>query len=281
MNNRYPIYIISKGRGDRTLTHNALLRMNIEHYIVIEHSDYNNYKHLKATLLVLPQSYIDEYDTCDDVTDMPKGSGPARNFCIDHSMANGHKRHWLMDDNIEDFNRLNRNEKYVVRTDAIFCAAEDFVDRYSNLPLAGFNYYSFCKISDELPPFQLNTKVYSCMLIENGAGYYWRARFNEDVDLSLRILKNGDCTVLFNAFLCGKVTTKRMKGGNTDTIYVNGTLEKSEMIAKLHPDVAKVVWKFNRWHHHVDYRGFTTELKFVNGPSPDIVDNYGMVLTKR
>lgn len=279
MYNRYPVYIISKGRHDRALTHRALRKMKVDHFIVVEESDRKNYEPLDATILVLPQEYIDAYDTCDDI-DMPKGSGPARNFCIDHSHAAGFRRHWLMDDNIEDFNRLNKNLKPVVRTSKIFQAAEDFVERYSNVPLAGLNYYSFCKVTDAIPPYQLNTKIYSCMLFDNTSGFRWRARFNEDVDLSIRILKNGQCTILFNAFLCGKVTTQRMSGGNTDTIYVDGTLEKSKMLQRLHPDVAKVVWKFNRWHHQVDYSGFTTELKLINDLMPDVVDNFGMRLIK-
>ena len=52
--------------------------------------------------------------------------------------------------------------------------------------------------------------------------YGWRGRYNEDTDLSLRALKDGWCTVLFNAFLIGKVTTMRMKGGNTDNVYTDG-----------------------------------------------------------
>ena len=32
-----------------------------------------------------------------------------------------------------------------------------------------------------------------------------------------------------------------------------GTKNKSQMLADMHPDVARVVWKWNRWHHHVDY----------------------------
>jgi hypothetical protein len=28
------------------------------------------------------------------------------------------------------------------------------------------------------------------------------------------------------------------------------------MLADTYPDVASVVWKFNRWHHHVDYSSF-------------------------
>jgi hypothetical protein len=87
--------------------------------------------------------------------------------------------------------------------------------------------------------------------------YRWRGRYNEDTDLSLRVLKAGYCTIQFNAFLCGKVTTQRMKGGNTKEFYAQeGTLNKSKMLEDMHPDVAKVVWRFNRWHHHVDYSPF-------------------------
>jgi hypothetical protein len=28
------------------------------------------------------------------------------------------------------------------------------------------------------------------------------------------------------------------------------------MLVKMHPDVTKLVWKFNRYHHYVDYRPF-------------------------
>lgn len=281
--NRYPIYIISKGRAKNQLTSKALDRMGVNHYVIVEGDDYKEYYNNKtehASILILPRSYIEVYDTCDDVKDMPKGSGPARNYCIDHSRWNGDHKHWLLDDNIEDFNRLNKNEKHVVRNVGIFEAAEDFTDRYINVPLSGLNYYSFAKTSDELPPFYLNTRIYSCMLIDNHSGFRWRARFNEDVDFSLRVLKSGQCTILFNAFLCGKVTTQKMKGGNTDTIYVDGTLEKSKMIERLHPDIAKVVWRFNRWHHHVDYSKFDQPLLLSEPSQLKGVNNYGMKLTK-
>ena len=143
------------------------------------------------------------------------------------------------------------------------------------------NYYSFCKKTDKVPPFIINTRIYSCLLIENGAGYRWRGRYNEDTDLSLRVLKDGLCTIQFNAFLCGKVTTQRMKGGNTKEFYrEEGTLPKSQMLAELHPDVASVVWRFNRWHHHVNYRGFKANKLIKRGMS--VVDKhhneYGMRL---
>ena len=49
-----------------------------------------------------------------------------------------------------------------------------------------------------------------------------------------------------------------MKGGNTDTIYNTGDnrREFAESLAQQHPDVAKVVFRYGRWHHDVDYRRF-------------------------
>lgn len=95
------------------------------------------------------------------------------------------------------------------------------------------------------------------MLIKNNIPYRWRGRYNEDTDLSLRVLKDGLCTVQFNAFLQGKMATQKIKGGNTKEFYSGeGTKNKSQMLEDMHPDVAKVVWRFNRWHHHVDYKPF-------------------------
>jgi hypothetical protein len=171
--------------------------------------------------------------------------------------------------------------KVPVRTPATFAASEDFVDRYHNVPIAGMNYYSFCKTTDAVPPLVLNTRIYSCLLIDNAIPYRWRGRYNEDTDLSLRVLKDGLCTVQFNSFLCGKVTTQRMRGGNTGEFYAKeGTKAKSQMIADLHPDVASVVWRFNRWHHFVDYKPFRTNtLRPVNPEATyPAVNEYGMVL---
>jgi hypothetical protein len=281
MPTRYPVYIVSKGRYKNGLTTKALDVMGVKHFIVCEEFEADLYReYTNAEILVLPQEYLDSYDTCDDFgIEKSKGPGAARNFCIDHSSQ--FKRHWVMDDNLDAFHYLNRNEKYEVECDGTLRAAEDFVDRYSNVPVSGFNYYSFCKKTDKVPPFICNTRIYSCLLIENGAGYRWRGRYNEDTDLSLRVLKDGLCTIQFNAFLCGKVTTQRMSGGNTKEFYDDeGTLPKSEMLAKLHADVAKVVFKFGRWHHHVDYKPFKKN-RLILADKDNVysgIDNYGMRL---
>ena len=284
MNPNYPVYIVSKGRYDNGLTTRALYEMNVPHFIVVEQNEFELYKNGRCfgEILILPERYKNEYELCDDLgLNKSSGPGPARNFCIDHSKSSGFKKHWVMDDNIDAFHYLNRNEKFEVRTGSTLLAAEDFVSRYSNVPVAGLNYYSFCKKTDKVPPYILNTRIYSCLLIDNTFNYKWRGRYNEDTDLSLRVLKDGLCTIQFNTFLCGKITTQRMRGGNSADFYDNeGTLPKSKMLEQLHPDVAKVVFKFNRWHHHVNYSKFKNNrlIKIINTDCMEKINNYNLKL---
>ena len=284
MNPEHPVYIVSKGRWESRLTSKALEHMTVPYKIIVEESELDKYAEVidSTKILILPQSYLDAYDTCDDLGETKsKGPGAARNFAWDHSISVGAKKHWVLDDNFDAFHRFNRNMKNEVDSGTIFRLMEMFVDRYENVPIAGPNYYSFCKTTDAVPPFILNTRIYSCLLIQNDIPYRWRGRYNEDTDLSLRVLKDGYCTIQFNAFLAGKVTTQRMKGGNTADFYAQeGTLAKSKMLADMHPDVASVVWRFNRWHHHVDYRPFkVNKLIRKSGLNiPDCINNYGMIL---
>lgn len=285
MNPKYPIYIVSKGRYESRLTSKALEEMNVPYHIIVEEQEYDDYAKVinPDKILILPQSYLNSYDTFDNNIDLIKSKGPgaARNFAWDHSIQFGFDYHWVMDDNLDAFHRMNRNIKAEVTSGTIFKCMEDFTERYENVAISGPNYYSFCKSTDSVSPFTLNTRIYSCLLIKNNIPYRWRGRYNEDTDLSIRVLKDGYCTILFNAFLCGKVTTQRMKGGNTKEFYEHeGTKAKSQMIEDMHPDVAKVVWKFNRWHHHVDYKVFKNNQLVMK---KDIVinntiDNYGLKL---
>lgn len=283
MNPQFPIYIVSKGRWKSRLTSKALEYMKVPYFIIVEQNEYESYKEVidKEKILILPEKYLREYDRFwNDGEDTKTGPSAARNFAWDHSISNNFQYHWVMDDNLDAFHRMNRNIKAEVNSGTIFKCMEDFVLRYENIAIAGPNYYSFCKTTDKVPPFILNTRIYSCLLIKNNIDYRWRGRYNEDTDLSLRVLKDGYCTIQFNAFLQGRVTTQRMSGGNTEEFYKEeGTFNKSKMLQDMHSDVTKVVWKFNRWHHLVDYKPFkSNELIRKNIIIPDRINNYGMVL---
>lgn len=289
VNPQYPIYVVSKNRSDKCFTSRFLTQMEVFHYVVVEPQDYILYKenveNKYATILELDMFYKDTYDTFDNFGDTKsKGPGGARNFCWEHSINNGFEWHWVFDDNAtEGFHWMYKNQKVKCRTGEYFRAIEDFINRYSNIAIAGLNYSMFCKMCDKTPAFVMNTRIYSFLLIRNDIPYRWRGRYNEDTDLSLRVLKDGWCTIQFNSFLAGKCTTQKIKGGNTEEFYSKeGTYPKSKMLEDMHPDVAKVQWKFNRWHHQVDYSGFKQELKFKENYVQSNVktNNYGMKIIK-
>jgi hypothetical protein len=269
---RYPVYVISKGRWESRLTARALDRIGVPFRIVVEPQEEFRYAAVidPARILTLPFS------------NLGSGSIPARNWVWEHAASEGAKRHWILDDNINGFFRLHKNLKTPVGSGAIFRAAEDFADRYSNVAIAGFNYFMFASRKDpSLKPFTLNTRIYSCILIDNAIKYRWRGRYNEDTDLSIRALKDGYCTVLFNAFLAGKMPTMHMKGGNTDELYQgDGRLQMAESLRKQHPDIVTVTRKWGRWQHQVDYSGFEKNklLPIPGAQSRNGADNYGMAL---
>lgn len=287
MNPKHPLYIVSKGRADSRLTSKALELMGVPYFIVVEEQERDKYTAVidPKKVLVLDKKYQREYNTCDDLGDTKgKGPGAARNFAWDHSISIGAKWHWVMDDNIKWFFRYNKNVQARVKTGAIFRAMEDFCERYTNVLMAGPNYYMFVPRKKNVPPFVANTRIYSCNLIRNDAPYRWRGRYNEDTDLSLQMLKDGFCTIQFNAFLQEKATTQTIKGGNTAEFYAKeGTFMKSKMQVDLHPDVSRMVERFGRIHHFVDYTPFKKNKLILRKDLelPKTVDNYGMELVIR
>ena len=272
---KYPIYIISKGRHESRLTAKALEDIGINYRIVIEAQEFDDYASVidEAKILVLPFS------------NLGKGSIPARNWVWEHSISEGHKRHWILDDNISGFGRLNNNRKIKIKTSATFRAVEDFTDRYENVKMSGMNYRFFVPEGSTRKPYMMNTRIYSCILLSNDIEHRWRGKYNEDTDLSLRILKDDHCTLLFNAFFCDKIGTLKMKGGNTEEVYAdsNNRRDFAESLREQHPDLVKVVWRYERWHHEVNYSVFKQKLQRVKNYDQIVskgVDNYNMKMIK-
>jgi hypothetical protein len=271
---KYPVYIISKGRWESRLTSRALEKLGVPYHIVIEPQEYEEYAKVidPKKILQLPFSNLGQ------------GSIPARNWVWEHAKTGGHFRHWILDDNIKAFRRLFNGKRLCVGDGTTFKIIEDFVDRYENIAMAGMN-YTFFVVDKNKKPITFNTRIYSCILLRNDLPYRWRGRYNEDTDLSLRILKDGWCTALFSAFMCDKQATMTMKGGNTDHLYkqdkaFDGRLEMAKSLQRQHPDVTKIAWKWGRWQHSVNYSGFRGN-KLIKRKDVIIekgTNNYGMKL---
>lgn len=278
MNPKYPIYIISKGRWESRLTVKALEYMNMPYHVVIEPQEYDQY-----TKVIEPEKIYTL-----PFSNLGQGSIPARNWVWEHSRSIGAKRHWILDDNIKCFYRLNKNLKVPVTSGTIFKCAENFVDRYKNIAISGLQYFMFASRKTKIPPFYLNTRIYSCILIQNNISYQWRGRYNEDTDLCIRVLKDGWCSILFNAFLAEKSVTMTMKGGNTEDLYQKEGIKKeddgrwkmAESLRQQHPNIVKIIRKWGRWQHSVDYSLFKHNrlIKKPNIIIPQGVNNYGMRL---
>lgn len=294
---QHPIYVVSKGRSQYMMTSRALTAMGVQHVIVVEPQEVDAYRaavvtgKLQATVIELDMRFKATYELCDDLgQSRSTGPGPARNFAWEQSAVSGAKWHWVMDDNIDGIYRLHENRKTKCLTPAPFRAMEDYCERYANVAMAGPNYDFIVIASAKYPPIYRNTRIYSCNLIRNDVPFRWRGRYNEDTILSLDMLKAGWCTIEFNAFLQGKMPTQVMSGGNTADFYHRegvvgrgayadgGTTAKSEMLAKVHPDVARVTWRFGRVHHYVNYRPFRENRLILRKGVvvPSEPNNYGM-----
>lgn len=245
----HPIYIISKGRYEDPKTARSLDGMGIDYKIVVEPSELHLYKkNIDAEkIIVAPE----------DFSKRGKGGIPVRNFVMQFSRKNGDNKHWIVDDNINGFGYQKCGRRVNTKTNGnMFRLCEQYVEKFSNIKMAGIRYrfhHNYVK-----SPYIMNTRIYSCILIDNSINHAWRGKFNEDTDLSLRVLKDGDCTMLFTWCYCNKASTQTTKGGNTDGIYkdTDNRKEFAESLVNQHPDVASVTKKFGRWHHHVDYSSF-------------------------
>ena len=288
MNPEFPVYIVSRHRWQwaRRLTTRNFETTGVPYRIIVEADEADDYADAvgRERILVLDPAYQRDYDArCALVPDESRGSGPARNFAWDHAQAAGAPWHWVVDDNISCFYRMVENQKIQFGDGAPFRLIEEFTLRYENVALAGPNYDFFHPRHRKRRPITPNSRVYSCILIRTDLPYRWRCRYNEDTDLSLRVLKDGWCTLLFNTLLQKKAGTQSVPGGNTDSIYVGGTFAKSQMLVQAHPDVTRLILRWGRWHHYVDYRRFAANrLRLRPGlVLPETDDEHGLTLIPR
>ena len=106
---KYPIYVITKGRWEKTLTIDSLEEMGIDFKICVEPNEYENYISNpsidKNKIIILPENF----------SERKQGGIPVRNFVWEHSKSRGFSKHWILDDNILGFYRWNNNVQKKLR----------------------------------------------------------------------------------------------------------------------------------------------------------------------
>lgn len=262
---KYPIYIISKGRADCSITAKEFIKHGLPFKVAVEPQEYQDYVNNlgKDHVVKLPFS------------NLGLGSYPARNWCWDESLRQGHEKHFLFDDNIHGFTAFKggtRRRDHSLPALLPLLTLQEFSARYERLAISGFNYIYFTT-KQTMKAFTINTHVYSAMLINNEIPYRWRLKYNEDVDLCLQALHDKWSTILMNTFLVNKVSTVvKLKGGNQDELYKGNAFEKKVLKARsleeIWPQYVKTVIRFKRPHHAVNWRKHFTH-PLVRKPNYD------------
>lgn len=253
------------------MTIKAFEKIGVKYTAFVEPQEFENYSSVidSGNIIVLPHSN--------------KGLVVTRNWIWDYAQNELQTPYfWTFDDNISTFYRLNNNKRIRLGDGTFLRIIEDFVERYENIYIAGMHYRMFAPSTQKRPPFELNTRVYSNMLIKTDIPYRNEGFYNDDTDLCLRVLKDGYCTVLFYAFLIDKVRTMNLDGGMTPYYQGDGRYKMALELQRKHSDVVKITRKWGRWQHQVDYRPFKgNKLKLKEGIEiPEGVNNYGMKLVK-
>jgi hypothetical protein len=272
MNPKYPVFVPTKGRYESLHTIKAFEALGIPFHPVVQPQEHDRYAAVirdASSIIVLPPT-VD-------------GLVPTRNWIWDYAQAINTPYFWTFDDNIRAFYRLHQNTYLKFDSGTFLPIIEDFAGRYENMAISGMQYFMFAKRKQKIAPIVLNSRVYSNMLIKTDIPYRNRGVYNDDTDLCLRVLKDGWCTVQFQAFLAEKLNTMTVKGGNTPIYQGDGRLKMAQSLQAQHPDVTKIAWKWGRWQHQVDYRPFKNNRPILRKGVviPDEPNNYGMVLKKR
>lgn len=261
---KFPVYIPTRGRPANQMTAGRLLAIGVEPILVVEDAEHDVYAAANpgCRVVVWPSRYFDDYERTPELDPHPT-TGAAHNFAWDHAREEGFSHHWIMDDNIAHFWWRNGGKFKTNPRPEVYRWHEDLVQRYANLAgmaLGLGNTFSAA-------PFTLNTRLYCATLYRNdlaGYGIRWRRGLNDDTIVSLDILKSGYwCTAESHMLGIQKVGTSRaarLPGGMTDFYADGGFIRKAAEAIRCHPDCVKMVNRYGRVHHQLDYSQFTQRL---------------------
>ena len=234
---KYPIYVVSYGRyALRDHTIDALQQMGVDYHICVQEREKELYeKHSK------------EYGWTGTIITSPntdQGSSKQRNTCLEHSKQNGHKKFWLLDDNMTGWYYFNMLMITKINHPYVFTHLEDISDNIKEpVGIISHCYTLDVRANDLRNPLQVNTKNYSSSLIDTEicGDIRFRLQYNEDIDFTFQVLERGIKTIGLNIFLAGKKATKTVKGGNTDSIYKDVSDTDNKMYDKF--NCLQETWK--------------------------------------
>ena len=220
--NKYPIYIVSKGRSDICTTHKILDHNGIKWYYAVEPQDYEKYCKVFGNKKVIN---IEKNDM---------GIYYVRNFCIEHSKKKGFSKHWQVDDDLKKLffrkmqDKLTRARKQIENPTQMLICIEEYADKIKNYGGGCLTHdgFAFAKKND----IDFNKMIYCFKLLNNNILSRFQPNTSEDVDFSVRLLKENYVTMVFNQFSFTTPKSGSVKGGcNASVDYIKDGRKKRNL----------------------------------------------------
>ena len=260
------IYIISKGRPE-CLTARTLTELNYpgEWFIVCGNNDetLDIYKKRWGEDRVIVFDWYEEIKETDTLDNfgfdrMPSGAVPVRNAVIRISRERGEKRHWQLEDDYRSFRLTDIDlvHKSKIEDGAKLqwwmCRIAKFAEQ-CNIPNCGFSLGTLESVPENaLKP---GTRVFNTHnQSSTGLATRWRGRLNDDLINAIETHRLGQKTEYTFKFMCLEMPPSQQEEGGLSDIYkTEGTVRKSAYPILLAPNATRLVIKFGRYHHRVDW----------------------------
>ena len=284
---QYPISILSYGRYNENKTSKYLVKCRIKHYIFVEECEYNLYiDNYYNKLNDEDKHLVNIINTHKDFHLYNLGGSPVRNYILDYWLKEGYERVWMLDDNINNYKRFNQGVKRKIYSDLVFSSIELYIKQYNNVGICSHNLNGFITSGLSRGVIVLNEKHYSSLLLLTDKQFRFKHRYNEDVLISIDYINSGKLNFCFNHILLDKNTSGTEQGGNTNTIYKDGTQEGYRLkyeylydelkkmyqygLIKIDCDFDKFIFnkplKSKDYHHNIQYKNIIVDNQTIFEP---------------
>lgn len=259
------VYIISKGRPQCT-TAKTLEKMGYpgEWFIVCGNNDETLPEYREAW-----GEHVIVFDWYDEITrtntldnfgfeEMASGAAPVRNATARISRERGELRHWQFDDDYTSFKHVNAECTKNVN----FESGAEFQEWLLRLAefgySAGLKNVGFPPASEAFPNHgkTFGKRVFNAHNMPSDERLFepWVSRMNDDTINAINVYRHGGCEMSLRCMNMTMPPTQSEGGGLTDIYKLEGTVRKSAYPVLVAPVAAKLVVRFGRYHHRIDWK---------------------------
>lgn len=191
------------------------------------------------------------------------GGVPVRNAIIKISRQNGEKRHWQFDDDYNSFYIIDKNFKKWHKLNGKELEFE--LNKLAMFAYTGnLSNIGFALSSETMPQVvkSKSSRVFNTHNISNDLelNVTWRSRMNGDVINAIDTFRSGRYEMCVKYLKLQMDETQRGDGGNSLLYKELGTVRKTAYPIIVDPLNVKLIIKFGRHHHAVNWKGIAPKL---------------------